>query len=141
MGYARVFSRKTRVFLTRNGVKTPYSVENLVDRVTIYQILYYMDSLGLLSCGLFSGMTIVVAGYVSNTHPLSGAGSLAVLLSCGGHSLYTGIAVITPGNTAIYAPVRFKDGTSSSDVSALVTFSGDKLTSNAGLSINAMILA
>ena len=29
------------MFTARNGVKTPYSVENLVDRVTIYQILYY----------------------------------------------------------------------------------------------------
>ena len=120
---------------------TPYSVENLVDRVTIYQILYYMDSLGLLSSGLFSGMTIVVAGYVSNVHPLSGAGFIAVLLSCGGHSLYNGIAVITPGSQAIYSAVRLTDGTSNSDVSAVVTFSGDKLTSNASLSVNAMILA
>lgn len=98
-----------------------------------------MESLGLLSSGLFSGMTIVVAGYVSNTHPLPGAGSIAVLLSVG-NALYPGIAVITPGSQAQYPSVTISNGNTTS-INAIVTFSGDKLTSNAGLLVNAMILA
>lgn len=140
MEYARLFSRKTRMFTARNGVKTPYSVENLVDRVTIYQILYYMDSLGLLSSGLFSGMTIVVAGYVSNTHPLSGAGSIAVLLSIGGNAFYPGIAVITPGSQVVYPVIQLSNGNTTNNP-ATVIFLDNRLSSSSGASINAMILA
>lgn len=99
-----------------------------------------MDSLGLLSSGLFSGMTIVVAGYVSNTHPLSGAGSIAVLLSVADNSFYPGIAVVTVGSQVHYPSVTISNGNTTS-INAIVTFSGDKLTSDAGLSVNAMILA
>ena len=99
-----------------------------------------MDSLGLLSSGLFSGMTIVVAGYVSNTHPLPGAGSIAVLLSVADTSFYPGIAVITPGSQVHYPSVTISNG-NTTNINAIVTFSGDKLTSNASLSVNAMILA
>ena len=81
----------------------------------------------------------MVAGSVTDEHSLSGTGSVAIILSASTNTLYSGIAVITPGNSFGYPIIRISgDETSHSGVT--ITFSGTSLTSNSKFSVNAMIL-
>ena len=97
-----------------------------------------MDAFGLLSSGLFSGMTVVAAGIVVSERPLDGAGTLAVVTSAyDNYGVFHGIILITPGKY-VDVPLTAPDRSPSP---VRVNFSGSSVTTNIGYGICTFILA
>ena len=99
-----------------------------------------MDAFGLLSSGLFSGMTVVAAGLVALEKPLNGAGTLAVVTSAyDNYGSFHGILLITPGKY-VEVPLTAPDRSPSP---VHVEFSGSSVTADisAKYGICAFILA
>lgn len=99
-----------------------------------------MDAFGLLSNGLFPGMTVVAAGLVVTGKPLNGAGTLAVVtLAYDNYGSFHGVILITPGKY-VEVPLTSPD---SALTTIHVEFSGSSVTADisAKYGICAFILA
>ena len=99
-----------------------------------------MNAFGLLSSGLFSGMTVVAAGIVTHENPLNGTGTLAVVTSAyDNYGTFNGIILITP-EKYVKIPLTAPDH---SPTAIQVNFSGSSVTANiaVGYGICAFILA
>ena len=99
-----------------------------------------MDAFGLLSSGLFNGMTVVAAGIVTRENPLNGTGTLAVVTSAyDNYGSFHDVILITPGKY-VKVPLTSPD----SALSIIhVKFSGSSVTADisADFGICAFILA
>ena len=98
-----------------------------------------MDAFGLLSSGLFSGMTVVAVGIVAHENPLNGTGALAAVVTSAydNYGAFHGIILITPGkyvDVPLTAPDR-------SPTFVRVNFSGSSVTTNIAYGICTFILA